>query len=46
MYPEKFKDDFETNKHVVKELNLFSTKIIRNKVAGYITRIAVRKTNK
>jgi len=36
----KFSDDFEKNKQVVKDLNIFVEKIARNKVAGYITRIA------
>ncbi|MCX6815906.1 MAG: 30S ribosomal protein S17e [Candidatus Aenigmarchaeota archaeon] len=42
-YPDRFKDDFETNKSVIKELDMFTTKIIRNKVAGYVTRLARRK---
>ena len=44
VYPERFNADFENNKQVVKELNLTDKKIVRNKVAGYITRIMSRKT--
>ena len=39
IYPDKFSRDFEQNKKGVNEANLNSTKMIRNKVAGYITRI-------
>lgn len=37
---DKFSDNFEKNKQALKELNLVSEKIARNKIAGYITRIA------
>ena len=37
-YPDKFTNDFEHNKRVVGEL-LKTTKRVRNKVAGYITRL-------
>ncbi len=36
-YPEKFSTDFEHNKESVNELNLTTTKLMRNKIAGYIT---------
>ena len=42
-YPDKFSHDFEQNKQSVNEANLNSTKMIRNKVAGYITRIMSQK---
>jgi small subunit ribosomal protein S17e len=38
-YPEKFSGDFEQNKTSLAELNLKTTKLTRNRVAGYITRI-------
>jgi len=37
-YPDKFTTDFEHNKRVVGGL-LKTTKRVRNKVAGYITRL-------
>jgi len=40
-YREKFCDDFETNKQVLKELKI-EGKQFRNKLAGYITRIIQR----
>ncbi len=36
---EKFTTDFETNKRIVGELAADSSKTIRNKVAGYISRL-------
>ncbi len=39
MYPDKFTDDFETNKRLVQELTNITSKTVRNKVAGYITRL-------
>lgn len=41
-YPDKFTTDFEHNKRVVGEL-LKTTKRVRNKVAGYITRLVKRR---
>lgn len=43
-YPEKFSNDFETNKQALDELNVAVSKRMRNKVAGYITRLAVRRS--
>ena len=44
MYPDKFNDDFENNKQALEELNIrIGTKLMRNKVAGYITRLKVRR---
>ncbi|MBI3190772.1 30S ribosomal protein S17e [archaeon] len=43
-YPDKFSGDFEQNKASLVELDLKTTKLTRNKVAGYITRIKVRKS--
>lgn len=37
-YPDKFTEDFEHNKRVVDQL-LSSSKRVRNRIAGYITRL-------
>jgi len=38
-YPDQFKyDDFQHNKEKVEELIEVSSKLMRNKIAGYITR--------
>ncbi|HIQ49841.1 MAG TPA: 30S ribosomal protein S17e [Nanoarchaeota archaeon] len=42
-YPDKFTTDFEHNKKVLKELGIFESKKIRNKVAGYIVRLKKRQ---
>ncbi len=39
VYKEKLSNDFEANKHVVKELNIIDNKKMRNKVTGYLTRV-------
>ncbi len=46
LFPDKFTDDFEHNKNVLKELHIFDySKKDRNIVAGIITReIQMRKT--
>jgi small subunit ribosomal protein S17e len=48
MYPNKFvASDFQHNKEKVAELADFDSKVMRNRVAGYITRIlATQKTQK
>ena len=48
MYPDRFiASDFQHNKEKVTELADFDSKVIRNRVAGYITRIlATQKTQK
>jgi len=38
-FPDEFSKDFEKNKVLVTKLSTISTKNIRNRVAGYITRI-------
>jgi len=38
-FPEEFTDDFEKNKVLVEKLTTISTKNVRNRVAGYITRL-------
>ncbi len=39
MYPDRFTESFEENKKAVAELADLQSKSIRNKVAGYITRL-------
>jgi len=39
LYPDKFTDDFEHNKKVVTELAMVDSKRVRNRIAGYITRL-------
>ena len=36
-FEDRFTTDFETNKKVVEEVALISTKRLRNRIAGYIT---------
>ncbi|HID47718.1 MAG TPA: 30S ribosomal protein S17e [Methanococcaceae archaeon] len=36
-YGDKFTTDFDTNKKIVEEVALISTKRLRNRIAGYIT---------
>ena len=38
-YRDKFTDDFEHNKRMVTELTDIKSKTLRNRVAGYITRL-------
>ncbi len=38
-YPDKFTKDFEHNKKMVEELTNVSSKTIRNRIAGYITKL-------
>ncbi|ABL88267.1 SSU ribosomal protein S17E [Pyrobaculum islandicum DSM 4184] len=41
-YPDKFTDSFEENKKAVAQLADIPSKTVRNKVAGYITRLVKR----
>jgi small subunit ribosomal protein S17e len=43
MYPERFNDNFEENKKAVAELADIPSKTVRNRVAGYITRLVKRR---
>jgi small subunit ribosomal protein S17e len=36
-YPDRFGPDFEKNKKALQEISITRSKILRNKVAGYIT---------
>ncbi len=38
-YPDKFKTDFEENKKALESLSGISSKRLRNRIAGYITRL-------
>ena len=38
-YPKSFVTDFEQNKQFLKEIGLDVSKKLRNKIAGYVTRI-------
>ncbi|MFQ5837236.1 MAG: 30S ribosomal protein S17e [Thermoplasmata archaeon] len=39
LFPEQFNEDFEHNKKVVTELTDVSTTTMRNRIAGYVTRL-------
>ncbi|MEE3444158.1 MAG: 30S ribosomal protein S17e, partial [Methanobrevibacter sp.] len=41
----KFTTDFEENKKLVAEYSTVSTKHLRNKIAGYITRLVKQQAN-
>jgi small subunit ribosomal protein S17e len=38
-YPERFTNNYDENKKVLDELIYFPSKVLRNKVAGYIVRL-------
>jgi len=42
-HPDKFGKDFQKNKEQLKEMKLLESKLIRNKVAGYVVRVAKNK---
>jgi len=46
MYPDRFTENFEENKKAVAELADIPSKTVRNKVAGYITRLVKRRKAK
>jgi small subunit ribosomal protein S17e len=43
-YEDKFSTDFDENKMTVEELSSVSTKHLRNKIAGYVTRLVRQKS--
>jgi len=45
-YPDRFTESFEENKKTVAELADIPSKTVRNKVAGYITRLVKRQKAK
>lgn len=42
-FPDKFGQDFDVNKKGVDESSVAESKFIRNKIAGYIVKVAQRK---
>ncbi len=40
-YPERFAGDFEADKQAVNELVVLQSKRMRNRIAGYVTRLKV-----
>jgi len=42
-YHDRFTTDFETNKKLVAELTNVESKTLRNKIAGYVTRLMKRE---
>jgi small subunit ribosomal protein S17e len=42
-FPEEFNADFQYNKRKVAELTDVSTKIMRNRIAGYVTRFYIKQ---
>ena len=45
-YPDKFKNDFENNKKILEEVTIIRSKKMRNRIAGYISRITSGTTQK
>lgn len=43
LYPEQFTEDFEHNKKVVEELTDVPSTTMRNRIAGYVTRLRKRQ---
>jgi len=43
LYPDRFSDVFEENTKAVAELTNITSKRIRNRIAGYVTRLVRRK---
>lgn len=43
IYPEKFGTNFDENKKALNDLKVFDEKFTRNKVAGYIVRVILKK---
>ena len=44
MYPEQFSGDFQNNKEKVDLLVTVSSNLLRNRIAGYITRYVVSRS--
>ena len=42
-FPDEFNADFQYNKRKVAELTDVSTKIMRNRIAGYVTRFYIKQ---
>jgi small subunit ribosomal protein S17e len=39
LHPDRFSEDFEANKRMVQELTDVSSSTMRNRIAGYVTRL-------
>lgn len=44
-YPDSFSTEFDQNKEVVDELLTNTTKRLRNRIAGYVTRLMILRQN-
>jgi small subunit ribosomal protein S17e len=44
-YPDVFSADFQENKQLLKDEDLFTSKYVRNHVAGYIVRVLENEEN-
>ena len=44
LYGDRFTSNFKTNKEVLGEIKIADSKKTRNKIAGYIARVAKRRT--
>jgi small subunit ribosomal protein S17e len=42
-YPSSFSTDFEVNKKAIQDLTTLKSKPLRNKIAGYITKIMMKR---
>ena len=42
-YPELWTTDFEHNKRMLQKIAIVRSKVYRNRIAGYITRLKVRE---
>jgi len=40
---DKFGEDFEENKEILKEMDVYDSRKLRNRVAGYIVRVVQNK---
>lgn len=45
-YPDKFTEDFETNKKVLEEVAIITSKQLKNELAGYITHYLRKRKEK
>jgi len=43
-YPEQFTGDFQNNKEKVDQLATVSSKLLRNRIAGYVTRYVISRS--
>jgi small subunit ribosomal protein S17e len=43
-YPDQFTGDFQNNKEKVDQLATVSSKLLRNRIAGYVTRYVISRS--